>query len=841
MNDNDIEINLDNENENIDVDREDSIYTNISEEEMNEIKSRIQANENDIVILKAESGNKVLLSIDSNYVMTLQLLNKNNEVLSTGTIDLPIESMIVNASYSNGILTLTLQNGQTLNVDISDIVSGLVSETTFNNAIGQLQGSITALQGRMTQAETAIQGKVDKVTGKGLSTEDYTTAEKNKLANLENYDDTEVKADIQENTDDIEALTNKHNTEVAELQSQIEDLQAENQALEDQIPTDNATGSDITLSDSARYKFKKIVPGGKSEQETFTGKNLLNVNETWSVTRRSTKTVNLPAGTYHVTCKKVTKGGANNPALVGMGDWFYLTDNLDKTVTLSNDVTSIQVFSNGYDYDGSTGITSIIEQLMISTEGGAYEPYTNGPAPNPDYECPIKNVTGDVNIFNEEQLSNSSLYQSSGNYFAYIEMPSNFKSKFYASMFLKGLEQNLVAGFSDVNNNVSTRILNNAQLNNNVIYDFTNAEHVYFVIGNTNKINVQRDIPLIFDNYNIKVSKEKITSYTSYNCGSVEVKVQNKNLFDESTVSFITGILDDNGNATGSASSHYTENFYEVKPNTQYVLSGTLSTGNSNSRLYFYDKGKEWISRTAGFLGNQYKFTTPNDCYFIKIQVAISIELNNNDVILEEGSTATDYIPHEEQTATFPLEEGQILHASDTIEDKIVQRRKTIVFDGTENWNLFFSTEGIFTRSLSNVAVNSSSTKNVICNYFIGTNRNYIRNNLATADNLISCFGAELTIANKSITTAADFKAWVAEKYANGTPLTVEYELAEPIKTEFTEAQVTAKAQIDKLYSYKGTTHITSEAALDVIYRKDLETMFDKMEELDARLSLLES
>lgn len=45
---------------------------------------------------------------------------------------------------------------------------------------------------------TALGGKVDKVTGKQLSTEDYTTAEKNKLAGLENYDDTEVKADIAE-------------------------------------------------------------------------------------------------------------------------------------------------------------------------------------------------------------------------------------------------------------------------------------------------------------------------------------------------------------------------------------------------------------------------------------------------------------------------------------------------------------------------------------------------------------------------------------------------------------------------------------------------------------------
>ena len=48
-----------------------------------------------------------------------------------------------------------------------------------------------------TTAITALQnGKVDKVAGKQLSTEDFTTAEKNKLAGLNNYDDTQVQADI---------------------------------------------------------------------------------------------------------------------------------------------------------------------------------------------------------------------------------------------------------------------------------------------------------------------------------------------------------------------------------------------------------------------------------------------------------------------------------------------------------------------------------------------------------------------------------------------------------------------------------------------------------------------
>lgn len=42
----------------------------------------------------------------------------------------------------------------------------------------------------------ALVNKVDVETGKGLSSNDFTTTEKNKLADLENYDDTEIKNDI---------------------------------------------------------------------------------------------------------------------------------------------------------------------------------------------------------------------------------------------------------------------------------------------------------------------------------------------------------------------------------------------------------------------------------------------------------------------------------------------------------------------------------------------------------------------------------------------------------------------------------------------------------------------
>lgn len=66
-------------------------------------------------------------------------------------------------------------------------------------------------------SKTELNTKVDKVTGKGLSTNDYTSAEKNKLASLTNYDDTQIKqqiTDIETSIGDINTVLDKINGEI---------------------------------------------------------------------------------------------------------------------------------------------------------------------------------------------------------------------------------------------------------------------------------------------------------------------------------------------------------------------------------------------------------------------------------------------------------------------------------------------------------------------------------------------------------------------------------------------------------------------------------------------------
>lgn len=94
--------------------------------------------------LTVNAGHSLSLSIDpATYIMTLSLLNEAGGILSTKTIDFPLESMVINAEYSLGVLTLALQNGQTVDVDISDIVSGLVKDT-FTIAGIDMKNNITA-------------------------------------------------------------------------------------------------------------------------------------------------------------------------------------------------------------------------------------------------------------------------------------------------------------------------------------------------------------------------------------------------------------------------------------------------------------------------------------------------------------------------------------------------------------------------------------------------------------------------------------------------------------------------------------------------------------------------
>lgn len=87
----------------------------------------------------------------------------------------------------------------------------------------------------------------------------------------------------------------------------------------------------------------------------------------------------LPAGTYYVSCGKVTKGGANDPQIGDANSHAAITSNMmNQQFTLSTN-NNITMYSNGWSWGASEGVTSTVEKLIITAAPIAsiadYEPY----------------------------------------------------------------------------------------------------------------------------------------------------------------------------------------------------------------------------------------------------------------------------------------------------------------------------------------------------------------------------------------------------------------------------------------------------------------------------------
>lgn len=118
-----------------------------------------------------------------------------------------------------------------------------------------------------------------------------------------------------------------------------------------------------------------------------------------------------------------------------------------------------------------------------------------------------------------------------------------------------------------------------------------------------------------------------------------------KNLFDGENANARTGyILNDSGTEVSDNTGGYTRNYSAVRPNTTYTISGMAGAG--TRRIYFYNGGKTFISRTSGYNGAQtITFTTPANCYFVNVQIYTNTD--NAAAMaswqLELGSQATSY------------------------------------------------------------------------------------------------------------------------------------------------------------------------------------------------------
>lgn len=296
--------------------------------------------------------------------------------------------------------------------------------------------------------------------------------------------------------------------------------------------------------------------------------------------------------------------------------------------------------------------------------------------------------------------------------------------------------------------------------------------------------------------------------------GSVNEKVQNKNFLNVSSVFEVTG---------------YTSIPISLEANENYVLSANKinTNGSSNNMLVGLKNEDNTINYIYSFKTNNLTVNfTPK-----KNVVAILIYSQNgynqsvgvtsvfyNLMISKEGG---EYQAHEEQNISFPLAQGQKFMEGDYLADDGVHHViREQVFNGTEGFGLQYGNE--YYISVNPICNRNATTINVICNYYKGVSREDLE---GMGNGHIAGSSTYIRLKDDRFSTLSEFKSWVAEQYANGAPIKIQYKLENEVIDPYTPEQQIAWEQIKALRTYKPVTHINSEdetpANLKIQYWKE--------------------
>lgn len=276
--------------------------------------------------------------------------------------------------------------------------------------------------------------KVDKVDGKGLSTNDFTNEDKEKLDSLENYDDTEITQEIE----DIQEEQAKQNED-------IEDLKQINAKQDDLIQKlkDNSINVTTEEATSLHVENASTVPArlevrGNHSQKTREGYNLFNKDDVSNIStslgsiRYSDNKITTPAlsayswikifeeisfepGTYYLTfIVKLISGTALSFNAINVNNdisgikeiKFSLISNsinnsaqtIKAKLELSSalDIQNIFLQLSG---SASNAVLEISEIMLTSKEDAEYENF--GAMPSLDYPSEVRAVGDNVNVFKD--------------------------------------------------------------------------------------------------------------------------------------------------------------------------------------------------------------------------------------------------------------------------------------------------------------------------------------------------------------------------------------------------------------------------------------------------------
>ena len=598
--------------------------------------------------------------------------------------------------------------------------------------------------------------------------------------------------------------------------------------------SNSASGNPISIADAVEAPLKSLEIQGNTTQQTYSGKNLVytsgktdgGITATYNAATGETTISGtavrtyavfgavadvLPAGTYTFSIQSAAPCavGVATRASGGNRTGHNISTGATKTTfTISEDSEQYDIYLTSLTANTTYNFT-FKAMLEAGSSATSFEPYTNGPAPNPDYPQAVQTVTGE----NVVEICGKNLYEWSDTEWSNPATTAAWCFQDGSSTAGGGAygpnitdrtpyKITLPAGtYKATVYNISSNIVNIQACKNGASSEIIVTSPTNMNSSNpTSTITLTEQTTLCFryrvtnpslgiGDTKIQVERDSATAYEPYQGQSYEVDLASKNLFDATNANIRTGyILNNSGVEVSDNTGGYTRNYSRVIPSTTYTISGLINAG--TRRVYYYDQNKNFISRSDGSGASSWQFITPANCYFVNVQIYTNTDNSTSMASwqIEKGSSASQFEPY------WAYELCKI----GTYQDSIYKSggkwyvHKEIgkhLFDGSENW----WESGAQTDNVYQVATGGYAGVPVSAGYsdsleIITTTAWYaerLPNKAVFTSNNIYV-RVSLSLAS----TLEQFKAWLASH-----PATVYYVLATPTDTEITNEALIAQLE----------------------------------------------
>lgn len=653
----------------------------------------------------------------------------------------------------------------------------------------------------------------------------------------EAYDDTKIKQDIS----NIQTEQETQNINIESLQKENAEIKEENSRLKEDLnafPTVNGSGEYVTL-DTADSRFKKFKIIGKSVQETREGYNLLNVPAEYHISSTDINKIvpiSLKANTaYTIQAEKIISDNSDakdclfrfryNNADVSNPYARIPISTLKTTYTPPSDIDTVWIYSST-DYNESTISNTTFENLMIyeGTDDKQYEQY--GQTPSAEFSSEIRNVGDNGNLYDKDNpnvldtpIDINGLGGNVKNTYKTVWIPCKPNTTYTVSKKYDATKNRFALAYTSEEPNYSQQVegyVSNAYTNVMTITTNSTAKYLIayvWIAGGSNTYQEMLD--------SIKIEKgTQATANNGHGLGSMEIIICNKNILNQDLELF-QGNYDNNGNVITNSDRRIDKYIFLAKGN--YILWSTI---NNWINVLIYDKNKKLLSIKNSNTNKEIAFTLDEDGY---IRFGFNPTVESLKVFqLERNTEKTTSEEHKQQIIVFPFKKGQRLMEGDYLaEDGIHHKRKQTVLDGTENWDTLAAQKGNNTSFFYYIKPDMKKASSIICNQFI--NRTVWSTDVEGIQSITNN-AIKLRINTSRASTVSELKALLAAQKEAGTPVTIEYELAEEEVETYTDEQKEAWKQIKNTRSYEGQTNIFStdkiSPILEVTTRRNLNSLF---------------